>query len=776
MFKRNLKLAYRILIKNPLNSFITIIGLSVGIGCFLVLSLFVWDEHQTDRFHAKYDNIYCVNMNYLVDGKPMFSIPPPAGFQNVWDQVVGVEIATRAFASEPVAVEVGDKKFNEGGSIYIDPEWQQIFDFDYANNNFGFVTDPSKIAISEQMAEKYFKGTDPIGKTLILQGEPFTVENIVLAPPSNSSIDINFLISFKKRTQEGVDINSFKEGHTPYFIVSNADATVLKERIQGLFDEKLEPGVVEAELIPLNEFYFGDYSRFRLQKSTIRGKQLFIKVFSVIGLLILVIAVINYINLITARATERAKEVGVKKTIGALRSNLISQFLMESVLITSIAALLAFGFCELMVNYFNALIVKPMDSSVLLSGTFISGYVITVLVLAIVAGIYPAFVLSKFRPIKAISNSTSTGKGGSSWLRNTLITLQFCITTVLIFGCVVIIGQTGYLVDFDLGFDSDKIISIKSSEYSKSHIDLIKSELKGVSGVEQVSVGNLPGIGWMFSQKFGEESVNVALNYVDEDFSEMAGLNVIEGRDFTQEDKGKQNVIINKTLRDLYFGDGPTVFGQLPDKDNFLIGVVDDFYFSSAKSKIMPLELMMHKNEFANILIRVNESSNAREVVRAIQKTITDADPDNVFEYHFLDEQFDNQFKSEMTFLSLVKFFTAISVFIGVIGLFGLAQFSFLKKVSEFGIRKVLGASSSNIIQILLRGFLKPIIVASVFGLPIGYYIMNDWLQAYSNQIDLSWSIYGVTLLCIVSVALVTVLYQMVQAIRLKPVDTLKGE
>uniref|UniRef100_UPI004049644E ABC transporter permease n=1 Tax=Fulvivirga sp. TaxID=1931237 RepID=UPI004049644E len=776
MLQRNLKLAYRILIKNPLNSFITIIGLSVGIGCFLVLSLFVWDEYQTDRFHDNYDDIYCLSMNYMVDGKPMFSIPPPAGFQNVLNELPGITKSTRAFVPEEVAVEVGDKKFFEGGSIYIDPEWREIFDFDYTNENFDFITDPSKIAISTAMAEKYFPNTDPVGKTINLQGEPYIVDNIILATPTNSSIDINFLISFEKRGQEGVDINSFQEGHTPYFLISKADPAELTKDLQKLMDEKLGAGFVEPELIPLKEFYFSDHSRFRLQKSTIRGKQLFIKVFSVIGLLILVIAVINYINLITARATERAKEVGVKKTIGALRINLIGQFLMESVLITSIAALLAFGFCELMVNYFNALIVKPMDSSVLLSGTFISGYAITVLVLAILAGIYPAFVLSKFRPIKAISNSKSTGKGGSSWLRNTLITLQFCITTVLIFGCVVIIGQTGYLVDFDLGFDTDKIISVKSSEYSKSHIDLIKSELKGVSGVEQVSVGNLPGIGWMFSQKFGEESVNVALNYVDNDFSQMAGLDVIEGRDFTQEDKGKENVIINKTLRDLYFGDQPTVFGQLPDKDSYLIGVVDDFYFGSAKNEVMPLELKLHKNEFANILIRVNESSNAREVVGAIQKTITDADPDNVFEYHFLDEQFDNQFKSEMTFLSLVKFFTAISVFIGVIGLFGLAQFSFLKKVSEFGIRKVLGASSTNIIQILLRGFLKPIIVASVFGLPIGYYIMNDWLQAYSNQIDLSWSIYGVTLLCIVSVALVTVLYQMVQAIRLKPVDTLKGE
>ncbi|MEQ9166772.1 MAG: FtsX-like permease family protein [Fulvivirga sp.] len=776
MLQRNLKLAYRILIKNPLNSFITIIGLSVGIGCFLVLSLFVWDEYQTDRFHDNYDDIYCLSMNYMVDGKPMFSIPPPAGFQNVLNELPGITKSTRAFVPEEVAVEVGDKKFFEGGSIYIDPEWREIFDFDYTNENFDFITDPSKIAISTAMAEKYFPNTDPVGKTINLQGEPYIVDNIILATPTNSSIDINFLISFEKRGQEGVDINSFQEGHTPYFLISKADPAELTKDLQKLMDEKLGAGFVEPELFSLKDFYYGDHFRFKLQKSTIRGKQTFVNVFTVIGLLILVIAIINYINLITARATERAKEVGIKKTIGAFRSNLIGQFLLESVLITSIAALLAFGFSELILKYFNGLIVKPVDSSILLTWEFMSGYAMAVLLLASLSGIYPAFVLSKFGPIKAISNNVKTGSGGASWLRNVLITLQFSITTVLIFGCVVIIGQTGYLVDFDLGFDSDKIISVKASEYSKEHIDVVKSRLKEVNGVDEVSVGNLPGIGWMFSHKFGEESVNVALTYVDEDFINMAGLEVIEGRNFTEEDRGKENVIINKTLRDLYFGDGPTVFGQLPDKDNFLIGVVEDYYFSSAKSKIMPLELMIHENEFANILIRANELSNARQVVGDIQKTVTTTDPDNVFEYHFIDQQFDDQFKSEMIFLNLIELFTAISIFIGIIGLFGLAQFSFLKRMGEMGIRKVLGATSANIIQILLKGFLKPVFIASIFGLPIGYYIMKDWLQTYSNQIDLSWSIYGITLLSIVGVALVTVLYQIVQAVRLRPVDTLKGE
>lgn len=776
MLRRHLKLAYRILIKNPLNSFITIIGLSVGIGCFLVLSLFVWDEYQTDRFHHNYEEIYFLTTNYMVDGKPMFSIPPPAGFQNVWDQVIGVEMGTRAFAPEDVAVEVGDQKFNERGTIYIDSEWKEIFDFKYVNNNFDFINDPSKIAISEQMASKYFKDQDPIGQTISLKGEPYIVDNIILLASSNSSIDINFLISFKKRSQEGVDINSFQDGHTPYFIVSKSEPAELIPNIQKLMDEKLGEGFVQAELISLKDFYFNENSRYRLEKSTIRGKRIFVNVFSIIAILILVIAIINYINLVTARATERAKEVGIKKTIGAFRSDLISQFILESIIITSIAAMLAFGFSELILNYFNGLIGKPIDSSIMLTGKFIVGYILAMLLLAVLSGIYPAFVLSGFRPIKAISNNAKIGNGGGSWLRNALITLQFSITTVLIFGCVVIIGQTGYLVDFDLGFDSDKIISVKASEYGKTHIDVIKSQLQDINGVEQVSVGNLPGIGWMFNQNFGEENVNVALYHIDEDFTKMAGLKIIEGRDFTAEDKGKENVIINKTLRDLYFGNQPTSFGLLPGKEGFLIGVVDDFYFSSAKNNVMPLELKLHKNQFANILLRVKESSNARQVVGAIKATMSNVDPDNVFEYHFLDEQFDAQFKSEMIFLNLIEFFTTISIFIGVIGLFGLAQFSFLKRMSEMGIRKVLGASSVNIIQILLKGFLKPVFIASLVGLPIGYFIMKDWLQTYTNQIDISWSIYGATLLSIVGVALITVLYQIVQTVRLKPVETLKGE
>ncbi len=776
MIFRNLRLATRIFLKYKLNSIITVLGLSTGLGCFLTLMLYVVDEYNTDKFHQNYDQIYHVGMTYYVNDQPMFSFPPPAGLQNDWQTLGGVISGSRAFNHGSAIVEFGQAKFSEKGILFIDSAWLEVFDFEFANNNFGFVSDPSKIAISSIMAEKYFNNEDPIGKVIQVDKHEYQVVNVIQPSKFNSSIDFNFLISFSKRKDYGVDINSYSEGHTPYFIYGNKPMQEVRDNIQALIDSKLEGMTVKIDLTPFNEFYFSDKNNYQIQKGTVRGNQTYYNVFILIACLILIIAVINYINLVTSRASDRAKEVGIKKTIGANKTSLITQFLFESVLITFFSGIIAIALAELFLGYFNLLLVKPIGNGILISAGFLIIYSLSLAFLAILAGIYPAFILSTYKPISAIGAS-KVATGGSSWLRNVLITVQFTITTVLIFGSVVIMNQLSFLSNFNLGFDSDKILTIKASDYAQKHIDVIKPKLAAIKGVEYVSVGNLPGIGWMYSQQFGDESVNVAQYHVDDDFVNMAGLKLLEGRGLQEQDKGTNNIIVNRTLRDLIFKDQPTSFGEVPGKrDANLVGVVEDFQFISPKSKIMPLELKMHSNEFGSVLLRLNKSSNPKETVDAIESAWQKFDSEDVFEYSFLDEQYDNQFKSEMLFLMLVKYFAGLSVFIGCIGLFGLAQFAFIRKIKELGIRKILGASEGVIIQFMSRKLLLPIFIATLIGLPIGYYLMNLWIADYTNRIDIGWPFFTITIAVIVLVAFITIAYQIVNAVMLKPIDSLRDE
>ncbi|MEO0554065.1 MAG: FtsX-like permease family protein [Bacteroidota bacterium] len=774
MLRRHIILAFRVFLKHTLNSLITLVGLSTGIGCFLLLSLYVYDEYQTDRFHKNYEDIYHVNMRYYVNDQPMFNIPPPAGLFNDISALNSVQSSTRAFAPGEAVVSIDGQKFIESGVVFVDSSWRKVFDFSYQNESFSAFADPSRIIVSEKIATKYFRDKEAIGQSVIIDNEQYIIDNVLLENDANSSFNVDFLISFNKREDFGIDLYSYENGHTPYFIVAqNEYPEEIKKNIQEIIDKKLENPPLKIELTSLEDFYFMGSTNLKYQNAGIRGNKKFYKAFALIAVLILAIAIINYINLVTARATDRSKEVGIKKTIGVGRKSLILQFQTESLVLTLIAGLLAIGLAELFIGYLNQLMTRPINDSVILSWEFLFGYAIGLILVAIVAGLYPSFILSSYNPISAVNDFVDK-VGGKLWLRNSLIAVQFTITTVLIFGSVVIMKQMTFLSNFDLGFDSDQILSIKASSGMQKSIVPIKQSLLAINGVENISVGNLPGIGWMYSREFQDETVNVAIQKVDEDFFDLTGIELLEGRVLSGSDAGTTNTVINKTMRDLLFGDEETFFGKLKDSEANLVGVVSDFQFTSAKEEIRPLELKMHENQFRNILLRLDRQANSNYVIDEMRKVMADHVPDDIVDFNFLDEDYDSQFKSEQLFLNILKNFTMISVLIGAIGLFGLAQFAFVKNQRNIGVRKILGASDRAVIQRLASGLLLPVVAATIIGLPAGYYLMTNWLSDYSNRIELDWPLFTETIVCIVAISVLTILYQVFGAIRLRPINALR--
>ncbi|MEM9856952.1 MAG: ABC transporter permease [Bacteroidota bacterium] len=776
MLRRHLVLAFRVFIKHSLSSFIAILGLSTGIGCFLVLSLYLYNEYNTDRFHTHYEKIYQVDMQYYVNEEPMFKMIPPVGLQDDLANVLSIETSTRTYTPGKSTVRAGNKKFLEDGVLFADSSWLEVFSFRYLNSNFSFLTEPLKVAISSRMAEKYFGTINAVGKVIEINGETYQVENVLLQSEGNSSVEVNFLASFQRKMESTTEMNSYQTGHTPYFIVlTDNDVVQATQDIQNLIDHKLDNPPLKIELTSLNQFYFGDNSLLKKKNDGIRGNEKVYYAFSIIAVLILIVAAINYINLATARATDRSKEIGIKKTIGVSKVSLMFQFQCESFALTFLSGILAIGLTELLLFYFNQIVVVPIDDSVLLSFQFLSGYTCGLFILSVLTGLYPSLVLSSFKPISAVK-SVDSAMGGRLWVRNTLITLQFVITTILIFGSVAIMRQMYFLSDFDLGFDSEKILSIETTEQMKKSYRSIKTNLLGIQEVERVSVGNLPGIGWMYAREFGDETVNVAIQKVDEDFLDMAGLTLLEGRALTATDAGSNNIIINKTMRDLLFGTDETSFGKLPNSESFVVGVVDDFEFNSARSGIMPLEIAMYQNEFENILLRIDNTNNIKLLIGEIEKVLRKHAPDDVMAFNFLDEVYNDQFKSEQTFLALLKSFTFISVLIGAIGLFGLAQFAFVKNLKNISIKKILGASDLVLIKNLLSALLTPVLIALLIGLPIGYYLMSDWLMDFTNRINMDWSLFGVTVVAVIAISLLTMLYQLLGAVLLKPIHALKDD
>ncbi|MEM8567997.1 MAG: FtsX-like permease family protein, partial [Bacteroidota bacterium] len=402
MIRRNLALAFRVFLKHPLTSFITLIGLSGGIGCFLVLSIYIYDEYQTDRFHSNYENIYHVDMQYYANDEPMFSIPPPAGLFYDLGSINEIMTGSRAFSPKEATVGVGDIKFRESGFVFADSSWTDVFDFKYLTNDFSALHDPSKVMISEKIARKYFKDQDPLGKTITIDKETYIIENIILEEEQNSSLNINFLVTYRKRKDFGIDPDSYQEGHTPYFIVSKTShAETLRNRIQLLIDNKLDNPPFKVKITSLKDYYYEGSTNIKFQNGGVRGNKRFYNTFTIIAILILLVAVVNYINLVTARATERSKEVGIKKTIGAGRAGLVTQFQIESLFLTFAAGIIAFGIAELLLGYLNRLLTKPVDSFLLVSPNFFLIYLGLLLCISFLSGLYPSFILSSFKPISA---------------------------------------------------------------------------------------------------------------------------------------------------------------------------------------------------------------------------------------------------------------------------------------------------------------------------------------------------------------------------------------
>lgn len=792
MLKNYFKVAYRNLLKNKAFSFINLLGLAVGMASFFLIYLYVDFELSYDRFNKKADRIYRLVCDIKTPSETL-NIPVTSGPMglNIKADLPEVEDAVRINMTSLV-IRKDDIKIQEERCVYTDPSIFSIFDFPLLQGNpKTALKDPFAIVISETTAKKYFGSANPLGQTLILGSENYNVKvtGVMKDIPENSQFKANMFISMEtyRKSNPNRDTEWGNFGITTYLLLRpGSKASHLEAKLPQFLDKYIGKEMKEDQmhysllLEPLGDVYLKS-KRGGFETGNINN----VYIFSVIGIFILIIACINFINLTTARSSDRAKEVGIKKVVGAGKLQLARQFLLESMLICLVSFILAVILSVIFLPLFNQLSGKIISTGVFTKPASVFLLLIIAMTIGFLAGIYPALVLSSFKPIAVLKGRFSTGTKGVL-LRKGLVIAQFTISIAMIVGTIIVYFQLHYMRNQDLGFSKDQMMIIESFQDGKK--EAFKQEISKLPGVVSASLassipgGGNPGAYSEVENKSGDMQVaNLDLYLVDFDYINLYNMKVIAGRGFSKDfsTDTTQAMVLNESAVKLFGYSSPKEaigkkFSQW-GRDGKIIGVVKDFHFRSLRENIKPLCMRIEPRNFNLITVKIT-STNLKTTVAALEGKWEQMIPDKPFTYTFVDEFFNTLYQSEEKFGNLFLNFAILAIFISSLGLLGLALYSTTQRTKEIGIRKVLGASVSNIVHLLSRDFLKLVIYSFIIATPIAWYFMYKWLEDFAYRIEIEWWVFALAGIAAVMVAFFTISFNAVKAAVANPVKSLRTE
>ncbi len=792
MIKNYLKIAWRNIQKHRVFSIINITGLAIGMACCILILLWVQDEISFDNFHANKDNIYRIVADWeKYDWKGVEASPAPLA-PAIEEQIPEIQYAARCSHHSRLVFRYKDKAFYENRGLITDPSFFRIFSFSFLDGDSETsFKEPTDIVITETMARKYFGSEDPLGKTIQVEGMPVRVTGVLRDVPSNSHIQFDFVSSFKfikELSNFGTHWGAYNFV-TYVHVQAGADLQEVSSKITEVGLKNKSPQVLEGlqfRLQPLSEVYL-DARPYQLSTVTL-GDAKYVLLFTIVAFFVLLIACVNFMNLSTARSALRAKEVGMRKTVGAYRSQIIKQFFGESLLLTLIAFLFSLVIVSLCLPAFNQLSGKQL----VLSGTDVSHLFILlsiVLSTGFIAGSYPAVYLSAFRPVAVIKGLKESKTKGASF-RKALVVLQFSLSIMLIFGTTVVYKQLHYIQKAKLGFDKENVVHIPIKENIGKKYETVKNELLKNPRILSVSAQRyaFAESTWRNSGVFDwegkdpERSVDLVFAGVDYGFFETLKLELKEGRAFSRDipsDRRAGYILNESAIKKIGLEEPVGKRFAIRKREGTIVGVVKDAHFRSFHHEIEPriffISDMTHADDAGLVMIRIlgEETEEALSHIEGVWRTINPASP---FEYHFLDETYDRLYRSEKRIGTIFNFFTALAIFISCLGLFGLASFMAEQRTKEIGIRKVLGASSSKIITLLTKEFTRWVLVANVIAWPVAYLVMKKLLQVYAYRTAIGIEIFVLSGLIALMVALLTVSYQALKAARSNPADSLRYE
>ena len=792
MFKNYIKIAFRNLKRNKGYSAINITGLAVGIVCFVLMFLYVRFELSFDNFHKNGDQIYRFYKKRQVEGtaylgNPYFTstaAPLAPALKEEYPEVVN---STRISRLNNVLLVHQEKRLYEQG-LWADNQFLKIFSFPLRQGNLEkALAEPDSMVVTQRLAEKFFGLEDPMGEIITFRNTDFRVTGILENIPAHSHLRFDFLVSFinlKDLRRHGLE-DWYSNSDTTYIQLGQGyDYRELENKLP-VFLDKYAPkryANYAGFLQPLKKIHLHSFFNFDIAVTNDINN---IYMFSAVALIILIIACINYMNLATARSFQRAKEVGMRKVVGAVRRQIIRQFLGEAVFLAGLALLGALALVKFILPLFNSFTQHDLQLNILKNPGIILVLFALVILVGHISGSYPAVFLSAVNPIKVLKKEAFGSRKGT-FMRNVLVTFQFSTSIILIVCTMVVYGQLKFIKNKDMGFSREHVVTLRiKDDVIYENIESIKNTLAQHPNVQKISSSNCLPIdianrsdAAAVNETKQEVKVSVYHASIDFDYLDTFDIRLLQGRNFSPEfsmDK-EQSLILNETaVRHLGWKDPLGKRMQFNGKDFVVIGVVKDFHYQPLYLPIEPMALHMEEEQHSRLAVRI-KPENIPQTIAFLKKTYEQYNPLHPFDFAFLDDSFNRIYQEEQRFGSLFRVFSFLAIFIACLGLYGLASFTTQRRTKEIGIRKVLGASISGIFMLLSRGLSKWVLLANIIAWPFAYYLMNKWLQNFAYRINIGLGIFLASGMTALVIALLTVSYQSIKAATANPVDSLRYE
>ncbi|PRY85925.1 FtsX-like permease family protein [Mongoliibacter ruber] len=786
MILHALRTAFRNLLRHKTNAIVNILSLTIGLTSGIFIFLWVLDELGYDKFHVHDKSLYQVMINQTFpDGQiHTYGATPSKLKEAVRSDIPEVENITQTNMSSTLLVQFEEVSFQEEG-IYSDSEFFQIFDFPLLHGNpSNPLPDNNSIAISQKLANKLFKNADPIGKTLqVEQAQEFMVSAVFADVPTNSRIQFEFVAPFEVYSQENPWMQGWQTGGTNTFLKLDPKASLptVNQKLESLIKRNCAECTTSPFLYSFSKLYLN--GKFEGGKN-VGGRIEQVILFSIVAGIILLMACINFMNLATASAASRSKEVSVRKIIGANRPDLVLHFMLESLILASIGLLFAIFLVSTLLPFFNTITSKSIQLN-MFDPIFLGGAIVITLVCGLLAGIYPAVFLSSFKPLTIFQRNVRSLLTGSG-LRKTLVVIQFASAVVLMVGSIIIYQQIKYITNKDLGFVKSQVLVIDQNKDLIANTAPFRNAMLQLSNVENIGFGGnnifvIPitttEIDWQGKDK--DASIHFKLFRSDEGFIPTMGIEMLQGRNFIGDKQDSLHYIINrKAMEVMGISEHEVIGSELGVWGNLgrIVGVTEDFHNDNLKVGIEPLVFLYSENLGAHYFVKLNQSSSISESLAGIEKVFKTYSPDYPFEFTFLDELFERQYISDLVLGKLSMSFMVISILISCLGLFGLATFTAARRIKELGIRKLMGATSFNLVLMLCGDFTKLVLISILIGSPIAWYLAKEYLSGFAFHGGISSGTFLLAALGLMTVALSTVGFQSLKAALANPAKSLKSE
>jgi len=801
MLKNYLKVAVRNILKYKLFSAINILGMSIGVTACLLIMLYVAHELSYDKFHPDADRIFQVGLNGRIGGQDIrvsSTCPPMA--EALVNDIPEVESATRIASMYGTVVRNDDKIFSEEKVFYADSNFFEFFGYPLLEGDIKTVLkDPNSVVITEKMAIKYFGDENPVGKLLVIGNEnkTFKVTGLAKNSPSNSHFSYNILVSAvsSDRLKDGIWLNNFM--YTYFKTKENTDVGMVEAKFISLVEKYIGPELEKfmgATLKQMEEaggkygYYTTNIKDIHLHSTSQGdlepgGNMMYVYFFIGIGIFIIIIACINFMNLSTARSAGRAKEVGLRKALGSLRRQMVGQFIAESVLYSLLAVLVALIVSYYLLPSFNILSGKELGMEILQTPWFISAVISLVLVVGLIAGSYPAFYLTSFNSVEVLKGKLSAG-AKSKGIRSVLVVFQFGLSIFLIIFTIIVYQQIQFMQTKNMGMDKSNVLIIEDANRLGNNKESFRNELAKVPGITKISYTNnsFPGVNntTIFKTAGSEQDHIMGVYYADYDHMDVLKFELKAGRYFSKDFASDSLAILLNEAAAKEFGFENPVGEEVLYNNNGtsftkykVIGVIKNFNFESFKDQVRPLSILLTQNA-NNLLVRYEGEAPALiDKVQSLWKTQASNEP---FEYNFLDENFDRLFRAEQRMSKLFSVFSGLAIFIACLGLFALAAFTTEQRTKEIGIRKSMGASVFSLTILLSREFTKLVVISFVPAALLAWYISENWLSGFAYRIDVNPIVFVLSGIVAIIIAWLTVGYQSIKAATANPVNSLRYE